>query len=286
MRPAGAARTAGSAVAAVTVSAEYDWPAHGSSFQVVRTAPAGSGSSSGRSAAACPAQVAGPSLTSRSARPCSVPANACRTGWTWPVLSAAVQVQNRPGTLCTADAGAALLSGICSLALCASPLRSHAARCWPGTGGTIGSRRSTAIGTAMTAASPVTVPVAVLRCTPCWSCCTARTGLASRTAEPSRRARPVATCWLPPATRQLGRPPNPAVASSATAAESWSALIPEVVSIRAMYAARAAGSPAQPAATSAREVPGAAAAAASATQAAHSPTCAAVAGPPPRGSRS
>ena len=90
----------------------------------------------------------------------------------------------------------------------------------------MGSRRSTAIGTAMTAASPVTVPSAVLRCTPRWSCCTARTGLASRTAAPSRRARPVATCWLPPATRQLGRQPNPAVASSATAAASWPALSP------------------------------------------------------------
>jgi hypothetical protein len=140
----------GSPRAAVSVPAEYDSPAHGSSFQVVSIARAGSASSSGRTATARAAQVSGPSLTARADSPCSVPANACRIGWTCPVTSAAVQVQNRSGTLCTADAAAARFSGMCSLALCASPLRSQAARWRSGTGGTMGSRRSTAIGTAMT----------------------------------------------------------------------------------------------------------------------------------------
>ena len=69
-------------------------------------------------------------------------------------------------------------------------------------------QRSTAIGTAMTAASPVTIPS---------QCSDGHRGGPAERRGPGWPAAPLAeppgqagaTCWLPPATRQLGRQPNP-----------------------------------------------------------------------------
>ena len=60
-RPAGAAMTSSSPGATLVVSAVYDSPAHGSSFQVVSSARPRSSASSGRSAATWLAHAAGPS---------------------------------------------------------------------------------------------------------------------------------------------------------------------------------------------------------------------------------
>ena len=58
------------------------------------------------------------------------------------------------------------------------------------------------------------------------------TGLFSRTEAPRRAASSRATRWFPPATRQDGRRPNPAVTSLTAAAASTPARTPLVASTR------------------------------------------------------
>jgi hypothetical protein len=135
-------------------------------------------------------------------------------------------------------------------------------------------------------ASPLTSPSSVSTRTPSWSCSTERAALRSRTDAPSRPASPWATSWLPPATRQHGRRPNPAVGSMTAAAARDPAATPWVTSIRDTYAARAAGEPGQLETTSASGVPGRARAAALATASAHREISWCVVAAPPRGSRS
>ena len=159
-----AARSSSSPPATVTVSAEYDSPAHGSSFQVVSKARVTSRPSSGRSAAARDAQV------------CRRPGQGgqARLGATEGVqngLDLARRVGCGPGpelsgTLCTAEGVAGRVSGTCSLALCARPARCQARWQAPGTGGAKGRRRSTARGTATMAASPAASPSSVSTRTP------------------------------------------------------------------------------------------------------------------------
>ena len=103
--------------------------------------------------------------------------------------------------------------------------------------------RSTAIGTETMTASPLTSS---------WSVRTGhrrgrvhggsqRTGPAQpSTASRSRAASPMASCWLPPATRHDGLRSNPALTSASAPAGRWR-VTPCVTSIRDTYAARAAG---------------------------------------------
>ena len=58
------------------------------------------------------------------------------------------------------------------------------------------------------------------------------TGVFRRTEAPRRAASSRATRWLPPATRQDGRRPNPAVTSLTADAASTPALTPLVASTR------------------------------------------------------